>query len=37
MREEIARAISTYSPFFEGEAKFVKRDTFVYLFEMYQS
>jgi hypothetical protein len=35
MRGEIARAISTYSPLFEGEAKVVKRRYLVHLFKMY--
>jgi hypothetical protein len=34
MREEIARAISTYGPLFEGEAKIVKRGYLVHMFEM---
>jgi hypothetical protein len=37
IREEAARAVSTYSPFFEGEAKCVKRDALVHLFKRYQS
>jgi hypothetical protein len=35
MRGEIARAISTYSLLFEGEAKVVKRRGLVHMFEMY--
>jgi hypothetical protein len=36
-KREAARAVSTYSPFFEGEAKFVKRDALVHLFKRCQS
>lgn len=36
MRGEIARAISTYSPLFEGEAKVVKRRSLVRKCKMYQ-
>jgi hypothetical protein len=36
MREEIARAISTYGPLFEGEAKVVRRRSLVRKCKTYQ-
>lgn len=37
MRGEIARAISAYSPNFEGEAKVIRRGCLVHMFESDQS
>ena len=37
MRGEAARAVSARSPFFGGEAKFVKRDALVHLAKRCQS